>query len=119
MASSPAEPTSAVAFALQELAACWNQAYEALTRGDVDGVAALLAIAGDHVHAAGAGANDTPAEASLRREARAAFGRLQGGMKAGLDGLQAEMARSRQGAKALRGYGDAAGAASHRLTRQG
>ncbi len=119
MASSRTEPGSPVAFALQEVAACWNQAYEALARGDIDGVEALLAVADDHVAAAGNGAHDMPAEALLRREAQDAFGRLQGGMNAGLEGLQAEMVRVRQGAKVLRGYGHAAGAVTNRLTKHG
>jgi hypothetical protein len=119
MASSPTEPGSPVSFALQEVAVCWDQAYEALTRGDVDRVAALLDVAGEHVVAAGDGANDTPAEAALRREAQGAFGRLQGGMRAGLEGLQAELARSRQGAKVLRGYSGAAGALTGRVLSDG
>ncbi|MBL8752612.1 MAG: hypothetical protein JNK15_04870 [Planctomycetes bacterium] len=107
MASSPAEATtpSARAFALQELIACWNQGYEALLRGDLDGARSLLDIADDHVAAAGDGRSDTAAEAALRIAAASARGRLEHAMKAGLDGLQQELARARHGGKALRGYG--------------
>ena len=107
MASSPTEPQTKVAFALQEIAACWNQAYEALARGDVDGVADLLDLAGEQLDAAGDGAHDTPAEAALRREAHGAFGRLQAGMKAGMVGIDEELAKSRLGARMLRGYSGA------------
>jgi hypothetical protein len=119
MASSPSEPPTPVAFALQEVAACWDQAYEALTRGDVDGVASLLDIAAGHVVAAGDGQADTPAERALRQQAQGAFGRLRGGMKDGLEGLQGEIVRARQGAKVLRGYGDAAGAAVSSVLKHG
>lgn len=119
MASSPTEPLTRVAFALQEIAACWNQAYEALARGDVDGVADLLDLAGARLDAVGTGAHDTPAEAELRREAHGAFGRLQAGMKAGLVGLGEELVKTRQGAKALRGYGHLGGAPVSRVTLDG
>lgn len=119
MASSPSEPLTPVAFALQEAATCWDQAYEALARGDIERADALLDIAGEHVAAAGDGTDDTPAEASVRQQAQGAFGRLQHGIRAGLEGLQAELARSRVGQKALRGYGDAAGALTQRVTKNG
>ncbi|MBL8730102.1 MAG: hypothetical protein JNM25_16890 [Planctomycetes bacterium] len=119
MASSPTEPGSAVAFALQEVTACWDQAYEALARGDVERAATLLDIAGAHVAGAGDGSKDTPTEAALRQQAHGAFGRLQHGMKAGLAGLQGELVRVRQGAKVLRGYGDAAGAVTSRMSKDG
>ncbi len=107
MASSPRDATAApVAFALQELIACWDQGYEALTRGDLDRVQALLDVADDHVARAGDGRSDSPAEAKLRNDAASARGRLEHGMKAGLVGLQDELARTRRGAKALRGYGN-------------
>lgn len=111
MGSSRAEPdttATAVAFALQELIACWNQGYEALARGDLERVDALLAIAAEHVATAGTGTADTPTEAALRREATSAHGRLRHGMQAGLTGLQDELARARKGSKALRGYGNPA-----------
>jgi len=107
MASSPTDgaPTpSPVAFALQELIACWDQGSEALAQGDLDRVAALLDTAADHLDGASNGQADTPREASLRQEALSARGRLEHGMRSGLTGLQEEMARTRQGAKALRGY---------------
>ncbi len=119
MASSRTEARSPVAFALQEVTTCWDQAYEALARGDIGRAEALVDIAGEHLVVAGNGTNDTPAEATLRQQAQGAFGRLQHGMKAGLEGLQAEMVRVRQGAKVLRGYGHAAGAVTNRLTKHG
>ena len=119
MASSPTELDSPVAFALQEVAVCWNQAYEALAQGDVDRLAALMAIAGDHVAVAGSGDGDSPAEAALRKEAQDAFGRVRHGIEVGLDGLAEELAKSRQGAKALKGYGNVGGAPASRVSRDG
>lgn len=108
MASSPAEPTqSPRAFALQELAACWHQGYEALTRGNVEHVDRLLALAGEHLLVAGDGADDCAIEAQLRREAAVAHDRLQRGIQSGLEAVQAELSRARAGGKALRGYGQA------------
>src|SRR5689334_16204368 len=102
MASSPRDVAlTPVAFALQELTACWNQGYEALARGDLERVAALLAIAADHVAAAGDGHADSAAEAALRAEATAAHGRLRHGVRAGLVGVEEELARVRVGGKAL------------------
>ena len=111
MASSPAErsptaTTSPRAFALQEAIACWDQGYEALTRGDLDGVRDLLDIAEAHLANVGAAATDSAEEARLRDLAGSSRGRLEHGMKAGLHALEQELARARQGAKALRGYGD-------------
>jgi hypothetical protein len=113
MASSRTEPTpptttpSPVAFALQELIACWDQGYEALARGDLDRVTSLLDIADDHLANIGRPADDTPELAHLRNAAVSAKGRLEHGMRGGLAGLQEEMARTRQGAKVLKGYGQA------------
>lgn len=108
MASSPAETTATPkAFALQELTACWNQAYEALVRGDLDRVTALLDVADDHVAASGDGRPDTVDEQQLRATAMGAKGRLEHAMRAGLQGMREEMARARVGGKALRGYAQA------------
>ena len=113
MASSPADrgatataaaTPSATAFALQELIACWDQGYEALARGDLERVQALLDIADEHLRALPGHTNDTAEETALRAQAITARGRLEHGMHAGLDGLQAEMQRLRQGAKVLQGY---------------
>ena len=113
MASSPADRgatpvaaamPSATAFALQELIACWDQGYEALARGDLDRVQALLDIADDHLRALPGHAADTATETALRAQAIAARGRLEDGMHSGLDGLQQELQRLRQGAKVLQGY---------------
>lgn len=113
-----AAAVTTTAFALQEMIACWNQAYEALARGDLDRVAALLDVAEDHVAAAGDGHLDSTAEALLRQEATTAHGRLQHGMRAGLAGLQDELARARVGGKALRGYGNPAAGVGGNVTRQ-
>ena len=63
MGSSPTDPTTAspspVAFALQELIACWDQGYEALAQGDLDRVAALLEVADDHLAGTVNGAPDS------------------------------------------------------------
>jgi hypothetical protein len=107
MASSPADPAAADsprAFALQELVACWDQGYEALARGDLDQLTVLMDVAQEHLHAAGDGTTDSVAEVALRQEANAARGRLEHGMRSGLLGLQDEIAKSRVGQKALRGY---------------
>ena len=113
MASSPADRAdrsvatpSPRAFALQEAIACWDQGYEALARGDLDGVSDLLDIAEAHVANVRDAAADTPAETLLRDAARSSWGRLEHGMKAGLTALGDELAQARRGAKALRGYGD-------------
>lgn len=121
MASSPADPAtlSPRAFALQELTACWNQGYEALARGAVEQVDALLTVAADHLAAAGDGRGDSAAEARLRDEARAAHGRLQHAMQSGLAGLQQELGRIRTGGKVLRGYGSASRAVGNELVRDG
>ena len=113
MASSRTEPgtptttPSPAAFALQELIACWDQGYEALARGDLDRVASLLDIADDHLADIGQPTDDDPVLARLRNDAVSARGRLEHGMRAGLAGIQEELARTRQGAKVLKGYGQA------------
>lgn len=119
MASSPAEPTtfSPRAFALQELAACWNQGFEALARGNVEHVAQLLSVADEHLLGAGDGADDSTVEAQLRREAAAAHARLHGGLQAGLAALQQELSRARTGGKVLRGYGQASLRVGEQVTR--
>jgi hypothetical protein len=96
-----------VAFALQELIACWDQGYEALARGDLDRVASLLDIADDHLAAIGRPTDDDQELARLRNDAVSARGRLEHGMRTGLVGIQEELARTRQGAKVLKGYGQA------------
>ena len=106
-------PPTPRAFALQELTACWNQGYEALVRGDVERVGALLDIAQDHVAATGDASDDSTVEAALRRDATASHLRLQHAIKAGLTGLQDELARTRVGGKALRGYGSPARVGNH------
>ncbi len=98
---------SPVAFALQEVTACWDQAYEALVRGDLERVGALMDIAGEHLAKVGSPADDGPEEARCRNEAVAARGRLEHGMHTGLGGLQDELARVRKGARTLQGYKDA------------
>jgi hypothetical protein len=119
MASSPAEAgtSSPRAFALQELAACWNQGYEALARGNLEHVDQLLSLAQEHLASAGNGTDDSAADAQLRREAVAAHGRLQHGMQAGLTELQQEIARARTGGKALRGYGHASLRVGEQVTK--
>lgn len=107
MASFPADrqvADSPTAFALRELIACWDQGYEALARGDLDRVEDLLGIADDHLRSLPDHAGDGPIETGLRAEAVAARGRLEHGMRAGLDGLRAELDRTRQGARVLHGY---------------
>ena len=106
--SSPADrhtTASPVAFALQELIACWDQAYAALVQGDLDQVAALLDVADERLAAAGSGRTDSPDEAHLRATALGSRGRLEHGMSSGLAGLAEELARVRHGQKTLRGYG--------------
>jgi len=110
MASSPADPArtppaTTTGFALQELIACWDQGYEALARGDLDRVQALLDLADDHLRSLPDHTTDGPTETQLRTEAVAARGRLEHGMRAGIDGLTQELGRVRQGAKVLHGYG--------------
>lgn len=121
MASSPTEPglstASPRAFALGELIACWNQGYEALARGDLDGVAALIDLADESLAQMTSGP-DTPEEAALRGQALSARGRLEHGMRAGLQGLSTELATTRRGTKALRGYGDATRALGGRLEKR-
>lgn len=118
MASSPTDRDPAPsrrAFALQEATVCWNQGYEALARGDLDRVAALLDVADDHLRVIGDPAGDSPDEARCRREAAAARGRLEHGMRAGLQGIADELAAARHGNRVLRGYGAAVRASTSRL----
>ena len=108
---------SDVAFALQELIACWSQAHEAMTRGELDAVAGLLDQADVQLAAAGDGADDTPAEQKLRQQAATAYGVLQHAMKAGLKGIREELGKHRRGKKALRGYDRTENDAGSRVTR--
>jgi len=128
MASSPSESEaktakaglateSSVAFALQELTVCWSQAYEAMTRGDLQGVAALLDQAEHQLEPAGDGSHDSEHESRLRNQAVSAYGRLQHAMKSGLTGLRDELGQTRRGAKAMRGYGGAVADLGTRVTR--
>lgn len=122
MASSPADrPAEATpsprTFALREAIACWNQGYEALVRGDLDGVTALLDIADDHLSAIGDSTQDTPAEARLRDEARSARGRLEHAVRAGLAAVDTERAQARLGERALKGYGDPTARLGNHLQR--
>ncbi|HEB53919.1 MAG TPA: hypothetical protein ENI87_11760 [bacterium] len=125
MASSPPEHTRApdpatdspVAFALQELTACWTQAFEAMGRGELGAVASLLDQADAHLAAAGDGNSDSPTEARLRTEAAQAHALLQHAMQSGLDGIKTELGQLRRGAKALRGYDRAEKALGRRFER--
>lgn len=89
------------ATALRELITCWDQAYAALTQGDVDRVAGLMEIADEHLETARTGG---PLPDDLLQEAASARARLEHGMRAGLEGVAEELARVRRGGKALRGY---------------
>jgi len=111
MASFPAEfqvdlaSSEATACALREVTVCWNQAYEALCRGDLEAVADLMDIAEEQLAATRATSEpDCQAIATLRSDAAAARGRLEHGMRAGLEGLAAELAQTRRGARTLHGY---------------
>ncbi|MCA8976731.1 MAG: hypothetical protein KDC98_18560 [Planctomycetes bacterium] len=117
MASSPTSAASDPAFALQEITACWDQGYEALLRGDLDRVAALLTIVEGHLEHLDAADLDRPELAVLQRQADAARGRLAHGMKAGLDGLLGELKRARNGSRALNGYRDSTRSIGQRVVR--
>ena len=123
MASSPTDSAAQrgtltpVGFALQELIACWDQSYEALARGDLVQVEALLGVAQEHMAAAGNGSADSSDEARLRSDAATANGRLQHGLRVGMTSVQDELGRTRQGSKALRGYGTAAPGISSSLQK--
>jgi hypothetical protein len=108
---------SPAAFALRELIACWDQGYEALARGDLERVEALLDIADDHLRSLPDPGGDGPLEAELRTEAVAARGRLEHGMHAGLTGLRTEIDRTRQGARVLQGYRGPAHALGGRIEK--
>lgn len=118
--SSPPDPatSSDTAFALRELNTCWAQAYEALTRGDLDRVTQLLNQADLQVATAGNGDHDDEVEAALRKQAMSTFALLRQAMQSGLTGLRDEIAHSRRGKKALRGYDHAARGAGRRLTHR-
>ncbi len=124
MASSPADPgeriaaAGTVAFALRELAACWDQAYDALCRGDLERVGALLDVAHEHVVTAGDGTHDGAGEARSRRDALAARGRLEHGMRAGITAVADELARCRAGGKVLRGYASPGHGVGDHVTRE-
>lgn len=121
MASSPADrerTASPRAFAIQELIACWDQGYEALTRGDLARVSSLLEFADELLETAADPRRDTPEESELRQRALVAKGRLEHGMRNGLAGLERELAGARRGAKALRGYADPARSLGTNLERR-
>ena len=125
MASSPrsdrhqADPATdtEVAFALQELTACWTQAFEAMGRGELGAVASLLDQADAHIATAGDGTHDSPTEADLRTQCAQAHALLQHAMQSGLDGIKTELGQLRRGAKALRGYDRAEADLGRRLER--
>lgn len=121
MASSPADHGRTApprTFAIQELIACWDQGYEALTRGDLARVASLLELADELLETTADPRQDTPEEGVLRQRALVAKGRLEHGMHSGLAGLERELADARRGAKALRGYGDPTRALGANLERR-
>jgi hypothetical protein len=115
-AASPASQSD-VAFALQELIACWSQAHDAMARGELDAVAGLLDQADVQLAAAGDGAEDTPEERRLRQQAATTYEVLQHAMKAGLSGLREELGKHRRGKKVLRGYDRTENDAGSRVTR--
>ncbi|MGC6486459.1 MAG: hypothetical protein ACON4Z_02355 [Planctomycetota bacterium] len=125
MASSPRRETPAadvatqsdVAFALQELNACWSQAYADMTRGQLDSVGGLLDQAEQHLTTAGDGRGDSAAEARLRRQAARAHARLQHAMQTGLDGIREELGKQRKAKRALRGYDRTESDAGSRVLR--
>ncbi|MBL8726008.1 MAG: hypothetical protein JNK49_18325 [Planctomycetes bacterium] len=117
MASFPTEPASRTSFALAELIACWNQGYEALARGDLDAIGDLLDHTDDLLRDLPEATQDGPAERELREQASLARGRLEHGMRAGLDGLAEELGRVRQGARTLRGYRPADGVSPEHVHR--
>lgn len=106
-----------VAFALQELNACWSQAYDAMTRGELKAVAGLLTAADAYLDAAGEGLDDNPAEQALRRHAASTFGLLQHALEVGITGVRDELGRHRRGRKALRGYDRSDRETGGRVTR--
>lgn len=108
---------SSVAFALQELIACWSQAHEAMGCGDLNLVGDLLDQADSQLASAGDGTGDTPEEAALRQRAVTAYALLQHAMKSGLDGIQKELGHTHRGKRALRGYVQAAGRVDGRLIK--
>jgi hypothetical protein len=100
---------SSIGFALQEVIACWNQAYEAMARGDLQSVSSLMDQADLQLATVGNSEQDSPADTRLRQQAATAHGLLLHAMQAGLDGIKKELGQARRGRKALRGYVDAAG----------
>ena len=108
---------SSVGFALQELIACWTQAHDAMSSGDLHSITSLLDQADLQLAAAGNGDADTPSEAALREQAVKAYGLLQHAMKSGLDGIQKEIGQTHRGKRALRGYVKAAGQATGKLLK--
>jgi hypothetical protein len=95
---------SKTGFALQELAACWDQGFEALSRSDLEGVAALMEIAEGHLRDLPPANADSIVEQRLRNAAMAARGRLAHGLQSGLSAVRDELGKVRQGARALHGY---------------
>jgi len=112
-----AAASSDVAFALQELNACWSQAYADMTRGQLDSVAALLDQAQPYLAAAGDGRGDSDAEAKLRKQAASSHALLQHAIQAGMDGIREELGKHRRGKRALRGYDRAESDAGSRILR--
>jgi hypothetical protein len=116
MASSPANDEAA-AYLLGELTACWNQGYEALAQGDLERTAVLLDVAEGHLKSLQPASEDDATATGLRQEAMAARGRLEHGMRKGLDGLAEELVKVRQGSKVLQGYRDPTRGLGNRIER--
>ncbi len=113
----PVDAPPDLAFVLQELATCWDQGYEALVRGDLERVEALLGIADDFTAKLAQADLGSRKLSELHRKAQAARGRLEHAMKSGLTGLREELRKTREGTRALSGYRHGAQELGRRVER--
>jgi hypothetical protein len=105
MARSPASAADAKAL-LRAAAARWDQAYEALQRGDDGRIGVLLGEVDGLLPGLPPPVDDDAEAAVLRRTAAEAHGRLLAGIVGTVGELRAELGRARQGRRVLAGYRD-------------
>jgi hypothetical protein len=116
MRSSPPEQTERD---LRELAKGYDLLFEALLRDDLQRCGVLLAETEKLVTALPPPQHDTAAVKSLRVAAAASHGRVGAALAAAMKRIEGEMAKVRNGQRALRGYADRTRGIGNRLESRG